>query len=638
MGKRKRNTAHIIHCGQHKDKAKKDTEKECLQCISIKNLNQLPTTKLPRNEEVLARLLTLNAENPNASNIWNLARKISYLWILSNVYTKRETRIVADIEALYAQYRKLQKVSNNKKGAKFLAQLKEFKDLLQQLFDIKCHDFNRNKNEAQFWGVKMEQDDLVFYENQKCIPPIGSCTNIIDRHAHAKTIRAQKRIKFENKQRDANKKHKLELEGNIMDSNMESIISSELETETIEDEDCTDDDYVPDAKKMYEYIPLHEDENDDMPFKYRHVRHGLRSVRPEIYEAAHTLNAKYHMSRRQIEGAFIEVGKVFGREWKAFSPNDTINQDTLPSMTNLVRTRNYVEAMALNNIVEEIMSSDGGSITYSNDGSSLNKVGSYIVQSITVNGIQRALPSLNIVTESRETLKDLEKTTLEILSAATGYKYTESEIFKKVKFVMSDSTAHNLGVTELLCEDLEIEENDRPQTLLCNIHPLMLFQNKQKELYSEIQQSFGTKKLDDCFTVDVDFKDENFVVKAIKCLTNFVNKENCAKPWNRHSHFSKFIAPKKNETIALKDHRFNRLSDCCLLVLYHFDDIADYLIKFEHITNNMAILDRTFVNMGDVLKPIFCASAILGHHVMRPFQRLLVDVETTYEDLLKVFP
>ena len=52
----------------------------------------------------------------------------------------------------------------------------------------------------------------------------------------------------------------------------------------------------------------------------------------------------------------------------------------------------------------------------------------------------------------------------------------------------------------------------------------------------------------------------------------------------------------------------------------------------------MAILDRTFVNMGDVLKPIFCASAILGHHVMRPFQRLLVDVETTYEDLLKVFP
>lgn len=63
-------------------------------------------------------------------------------------------------------------------------------------------------------------------------------------------------------------------------------------------------------------------------------------------------------------------------------------------MTNLVRTKNYVEAMALNSIVEELMNSDGGSITYSNNGSALNRVGSYVVQSITVKGTQRALPAM----------------------------------------------------------------------------------------------------------------------------------------------------------------------------------------------------------------------------------------------------
>lgn len=73
-------------------------------------------------------------------------------------------------------------------------------------------------------------------------------------------------------------------------------------------------------------------------------------------------------------------------------------------------------------------------------------------------------------------------------------------------------------------------------------------------------------------------------------------------------------------------------------MLYHFDDIAEYLMKFEHVTNNMAILDRSFVDMGDVLKPIFCATAVLGHHIMRPFQRLLVDVDTTYASLLVAFP
>ena len=43
----------------------------------------------------------------------------------------------------------------------------------------------------------------------------------------------------------------------------------------------------------------------------------------------------------------------------------------------------------------------------------------------------------------------------------------------------------------------------------------MLFQNKLKEFYNEVQQSFGTRKHDDCFTVDVDFKDENFIIKSI---------------------------------------------------------------------------------------------------------------------------
>ena len=52
----------------------------------------------------------------------------------------------------------------------------------------------------------------------------------------------------------------------------------------------------------------------------------------------------------------------------------------------------------------------------------------------------------------------------------------------------------------------------------------------------------------------------------------------------------------------------------------------------------MAILDRKFVDLGDILKPIFCATAILGHHITRPFHSLLLDDETTYETLLVSFP
>ena len=52
----------------------------------------------------------------------------------------------------------------------------------------------------------------------------------------------------------------------------------------------------------------------------------------------------------------------------------------------------------------------------------------------------------SIFTESCESLAELEKSTIKILSAATGYKYSAKEIVEKVKFVMTDSTTHNIKV------------------------------------------------------------------------------------------------------------------------------------------------------------------------------------------------
>ena len=63
------------------------------------------------------------------------------------------------------------------------------------------------------------------------------------------------------------------------------------------------------------------------------------------------------------------------------------------------------------------MSSQECSIIYSNDGSSLNKVGSYIVVSLSINGTQTALFPVPIVKESHESLEYFELTTLKMLSA-----------------------------------------------------------------------------------------------------------------------------------------------------------------------------------------------------------------------------
>ena len=82
------------------------------------------------------------------------------------------------------------------------------------------------------------------------------------------------------------------------------------------------------------------------------------------------------------------------------------------------------KAMVLNSTMEEMVEEGkNSSITYSNDGSLITSVGLLVVLSFTINGVQHALPTMSIFTESRQSFKDLEITILKMLSAATGHKY-----------------------------------------------------------------------------------------------------------------------------------------------------------------------------------------------------------------------
>ena len=102
-----------------------------------------------------------------------------------------------------------------------------------------------------------------------------------------------------------------------------------------------------------------------------------------------------------------------------------------------------------------MMESENSTIVYSNDGSGMCSVGNYVVQYVIINGTQRTLRTMNIFTESRGSLAELEKSTVETVKALN----------------------------------------------------------------------------------------KSIIVKALKCLSSFINKEFSGKPWNRSSDFKSFIAP-----------------------------------------------------------------------------------------------
>ena len=64
-------------------------------------------------------------------------------------------------------------------------------------------------------------------------------------------------------------------------------------------------------------------------------------------------------------------------------------------------------------------------VTYSSGGSAESGVGNYIVQSFSINGKQRALPTMSIFTESKTSLKEMQFMTFKMLASSTGWKYTE---------------------------------------------------------------------------------------------------------------------------------------------------------------------------------------------------------------------
>ena len=82
-------------------------------------------------------------------------------------------------------------------------------------------------------------------------------------------------------------------------------------------------------------------------------------------------------------------------------------------------------------------------------------------------------------------LVDFIKFAVEVLSIALGYKYSSQIIFCKTGFGMSDSTYHNCNIVEQVFGDEGIKENAKIP-LLCNVHPVMVFQKKIKELGQDI--------------------------------------------------------------------------------------------------------------------------------------------------------
>ena len=129
----------------------------------------------------------------------------------------------------------------------------------------------------------------------------------------------------------------------------------------------------------------------------------------------------------------FSLGEIYSRHKEG-------NCNTLPAPTNLNRTKFYMEAVVIAGTVSEIMAPDSTETVVTPMMVHLKAESvATLFSPLLSNGKQTALSTMPVFTESKKTLKELEIHTLEILSAASGYRYTEKENYTGLTEVTLDS-------------------------------------------------------------------------------------------------------------------------------------------------------------------------------------------------------
>ena len=221
---------------------------------------------------------------------------------------------------------------------------------------------------------------------------------------------------------------------------------------------------------------------------------------------------------------------------------------------------------------------------------------------------------MSIASEARNNLAALKVAVLEILEVRSSFQ--PKSLFEKIYFVITDQTAHNFNVDAIVAESLESEHI--PDHLLCNEHPTLMFNRVVTKRWARMENMLGRYNIYSNVLDNATTKATSVTEKALDCTTRLINHDFDHKLWNKSNEFDLHIAPRPNKYVSLKDERFIRLMLTCAISLYHVDDVASFLQKYEHVTNQLACFVRCFVGL-DFLKVMYCAGALIGLHLVEPY-------------------
>ena len=608
---------------------------------------------LPVKKDIIQSMMYLLAKGragKSQRTVDEAARLLAYItmehWEYCTLYTVKIQHIQKKILKLYTTFKDFVQTRAAKQTESWKAKVNLFNKDMDTLFDIFATDDNARKKMEESKGVEMGPDEWMFLDDQRTGRKMY-CEEFLDRVWVAQ-MEARKKKEERQERLRKSKEDWEQIVKPVSWENVELIGDSDNNNDKKKGKEDSGPEYVDNPDFQEQNIPDNPSakkrrimsseaasyEKDDLPYKYCHLRENVRTVKPSFYRTVDKIKSKYHCSNNQAVGSILETANgMFERQWKFFDEDEAvIDLDTAPHTKMIRETGKALTALCLSEIVEEMMSGGGGVITYHDDGSRSQGVGGYSVQGITINGKFRPFPALPISSECRTNLATLKITLLNIL-AACNTNYKPKEIYEAVTFKVTDATAHNFEVDEIVA--MELGSEYIPEHLLCHTHPSLMFNRVIINTVGKIEKEIGPDKIYSSMLVNATTSHDSVLEQYIDCTVRLVSTDFNHKSWNKSSEFGLFIGAEKNKAKALKKERFNRFVYLAAVVLHHQPQIQDFLAKYDTITNTLACIVRAFEEC-EFLSVLLAVAAVLGIHLVEPYLSVTYFDPPKYEDLIPI--
>ena len=306
----------------------------------------------------------------------------------------------------------------------------------------------------------------------------------------------------------------------------------------------------------------------------------------------------------------------------------------LPAPRTVREARRLISYESERLVAEEILENKCAFIPDGTGRKIVGKVGGVVVQ--TKGGKQlRTLPFQRMGNEKRDNLGNLIQYLLNRMSILTGKD--KVQFWLSILPFISDQCKVNKGLADTVARKLGVSYT--PGQIYCNIHPILMYDEKLKKYWEMCERKIGADKLFPSLNY-ANLDQEKFMVtmQCLDAMMALVSPGKSNKSWSQYFKFNKYLDPRENHSYSLKDRRFGQLPALCLVALHHFDDILKYLERVPQVRNQLACLCRGMIDIEEFLKFVWAAASLLGVHFYEPYLFFIIDQNATQSECLEVFP